>query len=236
MSDQKPVLVTGASGYIALHVVAQLLAAGHAVRGTVRSLDREAELRQALGVAAGAQQLSFVVADLTSDAGWEAAVAGCELVVHTASPVPMTKPKHEDELVLPAREGALRLLRAASAAGVRRVVLTSSVAAVSAGGQRQDGRAYTEADWSDLDGDIDAYSKSKTLAERAAWDYVRGLPDDRPMELVAINPSLVLGPNLARDASPSVEVIRKMLAREVPGCPRLGWSMVDVRDLSLIHI
>lgn len=236
MSDEKPILVTGASGYIALHVVQQLLQAGHAVRGTLRSLAREAELREALGETDCSDKLSFVVADLTDDTGWDEAVSGCELVVHTASPVPMRSPKNEDELIVPARDGVLRVLRAASRAGVRRVVMTSSVAAVSAGGQRSDGGRYSEADWSDPDGEIDAYSKSKTLAERAAWDFVGGLPDDQYMELVAINPSLVLGPNLARDYSPSVEVVRKLLAREVPGVPRLGWSFVDVRDVAAAHV
>lgn len=236
MDDEKPVLVTGASGYIALHVVQQLLQAGHTVRGTLRSPAREDELRKALGDAGSADKLSFVIADLTADAGWVEAVAGCDLVVHTASPVPMQKPEHEDELIVPARDGVLRVLRAASQSGVRRVVMTSSVAAVTAGGQRSDGVRYSEADWSDLGGEIDAYSKSKTLAERAAWEFVDGLAEGQRMELVAINPSLVLGPNLARDFSPSVEVVRKLLAREVPGLPRLGWSFVDVRDVAAAHV
>jgi len=236
MSEQQPILVTGASGYIALHVIQQLLQAGHAVRGTVRSPAREAELRQALGVAADDARLGFVAADLTDDAGWQAAAAGCGLAVHTASPVPFANPRHEDELIRPAREGVLRMLRAAADGGLRRVVMTSSVAAVSAGRQRADGRAYDESDWSDPDGNIDAYSKSKTLAERAAWEFVEGLPADGRLELVTINPSLVLGPNIASDFSPSVEAIRKLLAREVPGCPRLGWSMVDVRDVAAAHV
>jgi dihydroflavonol-4-reductase len=236
MAQEQPILVTGASGYIALHVVQQLLQAGHGVRGTVRSLVREAELRAALGGAEATEKLGFVEADLMADAGWDEAVDGCALVVHTASPLPVALPKDADELVVPAREGALRLLRAASAAGVSRVVMTSSVAAVSAGGQRADGQRYSEADWSDADGDIDAYSKSKTLAERAAWDFVAGLPDGQRPELVTINPSVVLGPNLAADHSASVEIVRKLLAREVPGLPRLGWSMVDVRDVAAAHI
>ena len=236
MPDASPILVTGASGYIALHVVQQLLQAGHAVRGTVRSLAREDELRQALGASGDDSRLSFVEADLTADAGWAEAVAGCELVVHTASPVPLAAPKSEDELIGPARDGALRVLRAASAAGVRRVVMTSSVAAVSSGAARSGGRVFSEADWSDTAQDISAYAKSKTLAERAAWDFVATLPADRAMELVTINPSLVVGPTLARDFSPSVEVIRKLLAREVPGMPRLGWCLVDVRDVAAAHV
>lgn len=232
MSDDAPILVTGASGYIALHVVQQLLEAGHTVRGTLRNPARETEIRQALGGTTATDRLTFVVVDLNDDAGWRAAVDGCQFAVHMASPLPLALPKNHDDLVVPAREGALRLLRAADEVGVRRVVMTSSVAAVSAGGQRAHGGQYNEDDWSDTEGGIDAYSKSKTLAERAAWDFVA----DRPLELVAINPSVVLGPNLTADYSASVEVVRKLLAREVPGLPRLGWNMVDVRDVAAAHV
>lgn len=236
MNLDTPVLVTGASGYIALHVIRQLLDAGHRVRGTVRSLAREAELRAALGDPDG-ERLSFVTADLTADAGWDEAVAGCSHVVHTASPVPLRNPEHVDALIPEARDGALRVLRAAHEAGVRRVVMTSSVAAVYAGSQQPiEGDRFSEADWSRTDGPISAYAKSKTVAEQAAWDFIAGLPEDRPMELATINPSLVLGPTLAQDQSASVEVVRRLLARETPGCPRLGWTLVDVRDVAAAHI
>jgi len=236
MTEDAPILVTGTSGYIALHVVRQLLDAGHAVRGTLRSPDREDELRGLLGQPSGSSQLTFRQADLMQDDGWEDAVAGCRLVVHTASPVPLRPPANEDELIAPARDGALRLLRAAAAADVERVVMTSSVAAVGSGRQRDRAGKLSETNWSDLDQPIDAYAKSKTIAERAAWDFVTAQPADRGLELATINPALVLGPPVATDHSPSVEVIRKLLAREMPACPRLGWSVVDVRDVAAAHI
>jgi len=236
MTEASPILVTGASGYIALHVIRQLLTAGHAVRGSLRNLDRADELRQAVGLSPSSQQLTFCQADLTADAGWDAAVAGCRLVVHTASPVPLRPPADEDELIVPARDGVLRLLRAAAAADVERVVMTSSVAAISAGRPRDRHAKVTEAEWSDLEQPVGAYAKSKTVAERAAWEFVAGLPADRGLELVAINPALVLGSPLAGDHSPSVEVIRKLMNRDMPACPRLGWSVVDVRDVAAAHI
>jgi dihydroflavonol-4-reductase len=230
------VLVTGASGFIGLHCVRELLQRGYKVRGTVRSLSREPTLRAALEKHTDAgPRLELVTADLTTDHGWVEATRGCRYVWHVASPVPTELPRHEDELIVPAREGTLRVLRAASQTGVERVVLTSSLSAVMEGHPRDSSRIFTEEDWSRLDGDLSAYDKSKTLAERAAWDFVGALGPEKAFELSVINPGLVLGPVLEKDYGVSPEAILKLMRRELPGCPRLGWPTVDVRDVAAAH-
>ena len=235
-SASTTVLVSGAGGFIAMHCIQQLLKEGYRVRGTLRSLAREAQVRQALaGHADGAGRLEFVTADLFKDEGWQAAVQGCDYVLHVASPFPAQEPEHEDDLIIPAREGTLRVLRAAAAAGVKRVVLTSSMASIFEGyppGQRN----FDENDWSDLQGKIGAYSKSKTLAERAAWDFVNTLKSDHPMELAVINPSYVLGPALGGDIRTSGELISRLMRHEIPGVPHIRWFVVDVRDVAAAHI
>jgi nucleoside-diphosphate-sugar epimerase len=234
MAEKPLVAVTGASGYIALHIIRDLLAAGYAVRGTLRDATRGDALRAALGREVAVGDLSFVTANLMSDDGWAEAVAGCTYVMHVASPLPKGPPKDENELIVPAREGALRVLKAAADAGAQRVVMTSSIAAVISGHEAT--RRFNEDDWSDLDRPMGAYPKSKTIAEKAAWDFIAGLPADTRPELVTINPSLVLGPLIDPDGSASVEAIRKLMAREAPGCPRLGFALVDVRDVAAAHI
>jgi dihydroflavonol-4-reductase len=232
------VLVTGASGFIGLHCVLQLLEQGYRVRGTVRNSGRAAEVREAMAVNAGAdalRRLELVEADLTRDEGWSDAVRGCTYVLHVASPFPNRVPQHEDELIKPAKEGTLRVLKAAAEAGVRRVVLTSSLAAVSGGHPHDNSRVFTEEDWSIVDR-CPPYPKSKTLAERAAWDFVASLEGDTPMELCAINPGAVLGPVLNRHYSTSGEIVRKLLAKELPGTAKLGFPWVDVRDVASAHI
>ncbi len=230
------VLVTGGSGFIAMYCILKLLAAGHPVRASVRSLAREPEVRATLK-AAGADagdRLSFVVADLTADAGWAEAVAGCDYVLHLASPFPFNVPKHEDDLIVPAREGALRVLRAARAAGVKRVVQTSSFAAVGYGHPQMD-RPFTEHDWSKPDGEgITAYAKSKTLAERAAWDFMAREGGD--MELAVVNPVGVFGPVLGADFSTSIEIVKRMLDGALPAVPRITFGVVDVRDVADLHL
>jgi nucleoside-diphosphate-sugar epimerase len=221
------ILVTGATGFVAGHCIADLLAGGHSVRGTVRSLAdpaRVAHLR-ALGC-----DLELVEADLTRDDGWAAAVAGVDAVLHVASPFPATPPRDEDELIRPAVDGTLRVLRASADAGVRRVVLTSSIAAV-CGGPTTDDRVHTEADWSDVDR-CTAYPKSKTLAERAAWAFVADHPE---LELVTINPGLVIGPLQHTAVSSSVSIFVRLLNRQMPAVPKLGFAPVDVRDLATAH-
>jgi dihydroflavonol-4-reductase len=232
------VLVTGASGFIGLHCVLQLLQQGYRVRGTVRSQARADEVREAMAAHAGidlGDRLELVEADLSRDEGWADAVRGCSYVLHVASPFPNRAPEHEDELIKPAKEGTLRVLRAAADAGVKRVVLTSSLAAVSGGHPVDNERVYTEDDWSIVER-CPPYPKSKTLAERAAWDFVASLEGDAPMELSVINPGAVLGPVLNRHYSTSGEVVRKLLAKELPGTAKLGFAWVDVRDVASAHI
>jgi len=202
----------------------------------VRNLKRESEVRALLkqGGAEPGERLSFVAADLESDAGWPAAAAGCEFVLHVASPFPANVPKHEDELIVPAREGALRVLRAARDAGVKRVVLTSSFAAIGYG-HREQQAPFNEADWTDPNGDdVTAYAKSKTLAERAAWDFLA--KEGGSLELSVVNPVGVFGPVLGADYSTSILIVQRLMDGALPGCPRLQFGVVDVRDVADLHL
>jgi nucleoside-diphosphate-sugar epimerase len=230
------VLVTGGSGFIGSHCILQLLDAGHRVRTTVRNLKREADVRAMLkqgGVEPG-DRLSFFAAQLENDAGWRDAVAGCDYVLHVASPLPQRVPKNEDELVVPAREGTLRVLRAARDAGVKRVVVTSSFAAIGYG-QKPQARPFDETNWTNPDAaDVQPYAKSKTLAERAAWDFVAR--EGGGLELAAINPVMVAGPVLGPDYSSSIVLVQRLMDGAVPGCPRLHFGIVDVRDVADLHV
>ena len=227
-----PVLVTGGSGYIAGHVIRQLVAQGWPVHTTVRSLAREDAVRAVLVV--DDTKLRFFAADLQADAGWSDAVAGCRHVLHLASPLPAGVPRHADELIVPARDGALRVLRAAQAAGVQRFVMTSSVAAV-AYGRGRGVHHFTEADWTpdDYPG-ATPYIRSKTLAERAARAWVASFGG--AMEFCSINPSVVLGPVWSRDYSASVVIVKKLLDGSLPACPDIGFGVVDVRDVADLHL
>ena len=229
------VLVTGGSGFIGSHAILQALAAGLDVRSSVRNLRREGELRALLranGAHADAP-LRFFAADLTGDAGWVEAVAGCDYVLHIASPFPAGIPKHEDELIVPARDGALRVLRAARDAGVKRVVLTSSFAAVGYGHPPQ--RApFDETTWTNLDVSVAAYTKSKTLAERAAWDFIAR--EGGGLELSVVNPVGVFGPVLGADYATSIQLVQRLMTGSMPGCPRLRFGVVDVRDVVDLHL
>ena len=235
MSAQGTVLVTGGSGYIGSWCVIGLLQQGYTVRTTVRNLGREAAVRAAIGKMVDPQdRLGFHAADLTSDAGWDAAVRGCDYLLHVASPISISEPRNADELVVPARDGTRRAVGAALRAGVKRVVLTSSVAATSPrAGLRES--ASDERQWTDLDDPrVGAYARSKTLAERTAWDLVGAASG--ATTLATVNPSVVLGPVLGRDFSDSVQVVQRLLSGRMPGLPRLGFSFVDVRDVADLHI
>jgi nucleoside-diphosphate-sugar epimerase len=226
------VLVTGGSGFIGSHCILDLLGGGYRVRTTVRSPEREAAVRELLG-AESADAPSFATADLMDDAGWEEAVSGCDFVLHVASPFPLGPPKHEDDLIVPAREGALRVLKAARVAGVKRVVMTSSFAAVGYGVGSLD-RPFTEEDWTNPNADgVSAYTKSKTLAERAAWDFVAG--EGSGLELAVINPAGVFGPVLGPDFSTSIQLVKRLLEGSIPGLPQVAYGIVDVRDVADLH-
>ena len=230
------ILVTGGSGFIGSYCILQLLAAGHEVRTTVRTLKREADVRAMLkeGGADPGNRLSFVAADLESDAGWPQAVAGCEYVLHVASPLPLVSPKNEDELIIPAREGTLRVLRASRDAGVRRVVLTSSFAAIGYGHEVRQA-PFNESDWTDPAGsDVSPYTKSKALAERAAWDFMAR--EGGRLELSTVNPVAVMGPVLGPDYTASIHIVQRLMDGAIPGCPKLYFGIVDVRDVADLHI
>jgi nucleoside-diphosphate-sugar epimerase len=224
------VLVTGGSGYIGGWCVVELLRRGYTVRTTVRSLAKEPAVRAMIAAEVDpGDRLSFYAAELTKDAGWDEAAAGCDYVLHVASPIGTDMPSDPDELIVPAREGALRALRAAAKAGVKRVVLTSSVAAAAGPG---DNITTDETVWTDP-GDPDAYRQSKMQAERAAWDFVAAHP---ALELVTVNPSMVIGPVLTPENMGSVQVVWRVLAGKLPGIPRLGFPLVDVRDVVDLHL
>lgn len=228
------VLVTGGTGFIAQYCILALLSRGYRVRTTVRSLAREAEVRTQLkaGGAEPGERLSFVTADLADDAGWAQAAAGCTYVLHGASPTPSGTYASDEEWVRPAVDGNLRVLRAARDAGARRVVLTSAFGAICAG-HRAMGRPFDETDWSDLSGTVWPYQKSKTLSERAAWDFIAR--EGGGLELSAINPVAVLGPALGADYSHSIRLIKNLMDGQ-PGSPKINCGVVDVRDLADLHL
>ena len=240
--ERAPILITGVSGFIGLHCALAALREGHVVRGGLRHKpgeDRRAKLRAVLTRELGddpGDRLDFVHVDLLEDAGWDAAVEGCAGVLHVASPVPPGAVANPDALVEPARGGALRLLRAAAASeATRRVVLTSSTAAMVSGHTCDAATIYGPETWSIPERSA-AYPRSKVLAERAAWAFVDGLAPGL-LELVTIMPGMVYGPVLdAAVYSPSGEPVRKLLRREIPACPNFGWAAVDVRDVAELHV
>ncbi|MFT4798531.1 MAG: dihydroflavonol-4-reductase [Candidatus Azotimanducaceae bacterium] len=227
------VLITGASGFIGSHTVLEFLNNGYEVRGTIRNLAKTDDLKTMLAKhTEHIENLEFVAATLTEADGWTDAVAGCDGVIHIASPVPVEQPKDPEELIKPAREGALNVLKAAQAAGIKRVVLTSSVAAVS-GNSKGDSAPHTADDWTDINHPTaNPYAMSKTLAEQAAWDFVK---QHDSMELVTIQPAMVLGPALEADYGSSLEVIYVLMTGKYPMLPHMGFGIVDVRDVAHLH-
>lgn len=232
MTDQ--VLVTGGTGFIAQHCMLALFDAGYRVKTTVRSLSREAEVRANLksGGAEPGDRLSFVVAELGSDEGWAEAAAGCTYAYHGASPTPSGNQVAEEDWIRPAVDGNLRVLRAARDAGMKRVVLTSAFGAIGVG-HKPLGRPFVETDWSDLNGNVAPYQKSKTLAERASWDFIAS--EGSGLELASVNPTMVLGPALGLDYSHSIRTIKQMLDGQ-PGYPKIRTCVVDVRDVADLHL
>ena len=240
MSEPKTVLVTGATGFIAKHIVLELLNAGCRVVGSLRTESRRDEVRAALRphLPSGCdldERLRFVTLDLSGDDGWREAMSGVDVLMHTASPLPMAQPRDENELVRPAVDGTLRALRAARAAGIRRVVLTSSTAAVTNREPRIHKERHDESDWSDPEwAGITPYSKSKTLAERAAWDFVGS--EAPGMELTTINPCLVLGRPLDDFYGASLRLVERLLRGKDPLLPKVGMGVVDVADVARMHV
>jgi len=231
--EGKTVLVTGGSGFLGGWCIVELLRQGYEVRTTVRDLKREPEVRAAVASQVDpGERLTVLAADLSAEAGWPQAVEGCAYVLHVASPFPAAQPKDPDELIVPAREGTRRVLRAALDAGVERVVLTSSVAAI-AGGAKGPG-PLTEQDWTKLETPgLSPYVQSKTIAERAAWDLVRERGEED--RLAVVNPGAILGPLLSEDPSFSLQAIQRLLDG-MPGVPRIGFSFVDVRDVAALEV
>ena len=228
------ILVTGGSGFVGSHVVVQLLKAGHVVRTSVRSLRREEGVRAMIREAGAApsDRLLFFVANLEQDEGWAAAVAGCDFVQHVASPMPRVAPKTEDEVIVPARDGVLRVLRAARDAKVKRVVLTSSCGAVYYGHPPQH-EPFDESSWTNLKGEMSAYVKSKAIAERAAWDFITS--EGRGLELAVINPAGIFGPALGPDTVSSIRLVQQLM-NGMRGCPQFYFGVVDVRDVAELQL
>lgn len=228
------VLVTGGTGFLGARIIAELAESGYHVRASVRSPEREGEIREALSrVGVGDDfKLEIVLAELSADDGWAEAVAGMDYVLHTASPFPPAVPIDDDEVIAPARDGALRVLHAAEDAGVKRVVLTSSFAAVGYGHEPTE-RAFTEDDWTNLDAPLAAYIRSKAVAERAAWDYIGRAGGS--LELAVVNPVGIFGPPLVADLASSVMLARQLITTTSP-LPRLASTVVDVRDVADLHI
>lgn len=235
MSDStgKPkILVTGASGFIGSHCILDLLSHGYEVKGTIRNLDRADRLRSILTKHhPDAANLDLAAATLNNSDGWDEAMEGCDGVFHVASPVPAVQPKDPAEIIEPARQGTLNVLAAAKKAGIKRVILTSSVAAVQ-GSTKAKEFTYTSENWSDpSDPGLSAYAASKTIAEKAAWEFVI----DSDIALTAINPGMVMGPALEADYGTSLEILVKLFSGAAPMAPKLGFEVVDVRDVASLH-
>jgi len=232
---REKVLITGGSGYLGGWSVVRALQAGYDVRTTIRNLAGEDAVRANVATQVDpGDQLEVVAADLTSDDGWADAAAGCDYVLHIASPFPLAQPKDADELIVPARNGAVRVIDAALAAGAKRIVMTSSVASVRHGANDHTGHVFTEDDWTDAGNTkLTPYTRSKTIAEQAAWERVRAAGAEN--RLATVNPGAIIGPLLGDVRSPSLEAIERML-NGLPAMPRLGFSYVDVRDTADLHI
>ncbi len=233
--EKETVLVTGGTGFVGIHVILQLLQQSYRVRTTLRNPDRKPEVIEMLknGHLDNFENLTFIKADLTKDDNWDEAVKGCDYVLHVASPFPSGEPKDENEVILPAVDGTLRVLKAARNANVKRVVMTSSFAAI---GYSIDPKnhVFTEKDWTDANVKLPAYIKSKTLAERAAWDFIKS--EGRKMEFTVINPVGIFGPVLGSDFSSSIALVEQLLTQKMKAVPKLHFGLIDVRDVATLHL
>ena len=230
------VLVTGGTGFIGLHCLQQLLDKGYKVRTTIRSESRKQEVMDAMKKhSSNCENLEFFIADLLNDDGWKEAVEGSKYVLHVASPFFLGEPENEDVFIKPAVEGTLRVLNACADADVQKVVLTSSFAAVGYGHPREK-EVYSEEDWSSVDGEISPYAKSKTLAEKAAWEFVENLEESKKFDLTVINPVAVTGPMLTSDIGSSNDFLLKLISGSMPACPKIHMGYIDVRDVAKAHI
>lgn len=230
------VLLTGISGFLGGHVALALLNAGYAVRGSLRDTARAPGVRAALRSAgADVSNLQFVALDLLRDHGWREAAEGCRYLLHVASPLTIRMPENRDDLIRPAVEGTRRALAAALAAGIERIVLTSSTAAIMYGHPRTRAEPFTEADWSRTDGEgVSAYTESKTRAELEAWSIMEAT--GRRDDLATINPTVILGPLLDDDIGTSAVMVKRLLDGSAPAVPRFNFGIVDVRDVATLHL
>ena len=234
MPPHATIVVTGASGFLAKHIIIDLLNQGYAVRATLRTVSKQAHLKSLLSLYASTDHLSFHEADLVSDLGWDEAFQGANGFIHVASPFPSGPVKDRQSLIKPAVEGTQRVLNAAHTAGVYRGVVTSSVVAIAYGHAKDHRLPYTEDDWTNIaDPQLGAYHESKTRAEQRVWDFAQQYPK---MKLATVNPGVILGPVLDRDIGTSVGIIRNLLTGKTPALPRIGFEIVDVRDVSDLHI
>lgn len=229
------VLLTGISGFLGLHTALQLLTQGYRVRGSVRHPDKAVSVQTALRAAGGdISQLDIVRLDLVSDDGWDAAMAGCRYLIHMASPLMARSPRDSQLLLRPALEGTERAIRSALSAGVERIVLTSSMAAIAYGHAPVPEAIYGADDWTDLSGPVNAYQRSKTQAERRAWAMMAEA--GRSADLVAVNPAIILGPLLDDDPGTSLQLVQRLLNRSIPALPRVSVTLTDVRDVAAVHV
>ena len=231
----KKVLVTGASGFIAEHCIIELLKNGYSVKGSLRSMNREQEVRDAIKTGANDENLEFCKLDLLEDDGWEDAMWDCDYLMHVASPFVIEDPKDENELIKPAKEGTLRALNAAKKAGIKRVVLTSSVAAVNS--HMMSGTS-DHTTWTDINSKyVTPYQKSKTIAEKAAWDFYNNQDNSNKMEMAVINPGGVMGPQLGNDlGGASTQIVSQLISGKFPMIPALSFPFIDVRDVAILHL
>ena len=229
------VLVTGASGFIAEHCIIELLKNGYSVKGSLRTMSREQEVRDAVKTETDDAKLEFCKLDLLDDDGWEEAMRDCDYLMHVASPFVIEDPKDENELIKPAKEGTLRALNAAKKAGIKRVVLTSSVAAVNSHMMSGNSDHTT---WTDINSKyVTPYQKSKTIAEKAAWDFYNNQDNSNKMELAVINPGGVMGPQLGNDlGGASTQIVSQLISGKFPMIPALSFPFIDVRDVAILHL